>query len=68
MTGRYSIMAEKRKIIFSFDDGPHPINALNAICAVLRKNAIKAEFYVRGDEAKQYPNAVRMIASQGHKV
>ncbi|WP_207787560.1 polysaccharide deacetylase family protein [Candidatus Thiosymbion oneisti] len=61
-------MTEYRKIIFSFDDGPHPIKALNDICTVLRKSAIKAEFYVRGDEAEKYRDAVRMIAGQGHKV
>ncbi|MCP4119530.1 MAG: polysaccharide deacetylase family protein [Desulfobacteraceae bacterium] len=61
-------MPEKRKIIFSFDDGPAPIGALNAILRVLQKNAIKAEFFVLGSEVKQYPAETRFIAIQGHKI
>ncbi len=45
-------MPEKRKIIFSFDAGPAPLGALNAILRGLQKNAIKAEFFVLGSEGK----------------
>jgi peptidoglycan/xylan/chitin deacetylase (PgdA/CDA1 family) len=61
-------MPENRKIIFSFDDGPAPVNALNTILAVLQKNAIKAEFYVLGSEVQKYPAAARLIVSQGHRI
>jgi len=61
-------MTEKRKIIFSFDDGPHPVKVLDGILAVLQRDTIKAEFYVLGSEAEKYPGAVRDIASRGHRV
>lgn len=61
-------MADTRKIIFSFDDGPAPIGALNAILAVLQSNAIKAEFYVLGSEVERYPVAARSIVRRGHKI
>lgn len=61
-------MTENRKIVFSFDDGPAPVGALNSILSVLQKNAVKAEFYVLGGEVKKYPAAARSIVSQGHKI
>lgn len=60
-------MAENRKIIFSFDDGPNPIAALKTILAALKKHNIKAEFYLLGKEVKQNPSAARLITSEGHK-
>lgn len=61
-------MTENRKIIFSFDDGPAPIGALNAILRVLQNNVIKAEFFVLGSEVEKYPAETRFIAIQGHKI
>ncbi len=61
-------MLENRKIIFSFDDGPAPIGPLNTILNVLQSNAIKAEFYVLGNEVKKYPAAARSILSKGHSI
>ncbi len=46
-------MTEKRKIIFSFDDGPNPTGALNTILNTLQKNLITAEFYVLGNEVER---------------
>jgi peptidoglycan/xylan/chitin deacetylase (PgdA/CDA1 family) len=61
-------MTENRKIIFSFDDGPAPVGALKLILPLLKKNDIKAEFYVLGSEVKKYPGAARLIVTQGHKI
>lgn len=61
-------MAENRKIVFTFDDGPAPESALNTILMVLQKNGIKAEFYVLGSEVKKYPSAARSITTKGHKI
>jgi peptidoglycan-N-acetylglucosamine deacetylase len=61
-------MAENRKIVFSFDDGPAPVTALDAILMVLQKYRIKAEFYVLGSEVQKYPSAARLITSKGHKI
>lgn len=67
-------MAEKKKIgtgkslVLTFDDGPEPVDALNAILNTLSKNSIRAEFYLRGDEVKRNPNLAKTIASQGHTI
>jgi peptidoglycan/xylan/chitin deacetylase (PgdA/CDA1 family) len=61
-------MEENRKIVISFDDGPAPVSALDAILGVLQKNHIKAEFYVLGSEVRKYPSAARLITTKGHKI
>ena len=49
----------------SFDDGPAPVGALLSILETLKKNGIKAEFYVLGSEVKKYPKQTKMIVDQG---
>jgi peptidoglycan/xylan/chitin deacetylase (PgdA/CDA1 family) len=60
-------MAENRKVILSFDDGPRPEKALKSILTVLQGNGIKAEFYLLGSEVESNPSATKLITSQGHK-
>ncbi|WP_369596311.1 polysaccharide deacetylase family protein [Nitrosospira multiformis] len=38
---------------------------MESILGTLRENDIKAEFYVLGDEVRQFPEAARMIVDQG---
>lgn len=61
-------MSIKRKIIFSFDDGPDPAEALKSILNTLRKNLITAEFYVLGNEVEKNPDAAESIVAMGHKI
>ena len=61
-------MEEKRKIIFSFDDGPAPTKALNMILTALENHGIKAEFYVLGSEVERNPSAAKLIVTKGHKI
>ena len=61
-------MAEDRKVIFSFDDGPAPTGALGEILKILSSSNISAEFYVLGAEVKKYPAAARSIVAQGHTI
>lgn len=61
-------MTEKRKIIFSFDDGPAPVEALNVIFDILKENGIMAEFYLVGGEVEKYADAARSIVAQGHRI
>lgn len=42
-------MSENRSVVFSFDDGPGPVGALNRILTTLQAAAVKAEFYVLGN-------------------
>jgi len=61
-------MTERRKIIFSFDDGPNPAGALSTILNTLQKNLITAEFYVLGNEVERNPSAAKSIVTKGHKI
>jgi peptidoglycan/xylan/chitin deacetylase (PgdA/CDA1 family) len=61
-------MAENRKLLLSFDDGPEPTDALRQILGVLATNRIKAEFYVLGSEVDRSGVAAAQIAAQGHKI
>ena len=61
-------MPETRKIVFSFDDGPAPVESLKTILVVLQRNGIKAEFYVLGKEVERFQSAALSIVAQGHKI
>ena len=56
------MLGDGKRIALSFDDGPGPVSALESILETLRENDIKAEFYVLGDEFRQFPEATRMIS------
>lgn len=62
------MLGQGKTLILSFDDGPGPVVALTSILKTLGENAIKAEFYVHGDEVQRYPDAAKMIVSRGHKI
>lgn len=62
------MLGDGKRIVLSFDDGPGPASALESILGTLRENDIKAEFYVLGDEVRQFPEAARMIVDQGHDI
>lgn len=52
-------------VALTFDDGPSPIYTPQ-ILAILKKNNIKATFFVVGVNARKYPEMVKMIHDQGH--
>ncbi|SHL64637.1 Peptidoglycan/xylan/chitin deacetylase, PgdA/CDA1 family [Nitrosospira sp. Nsp11] len=62
------MLGDEKSVVLSFDDGPAPLAALESILQTLRQEEIKAEFYVLGDEVRQYPEAARMIVDQGHDI
>lgn len=62
------MLGDEKSVVLSFDDGPAPLAALESILQTLRQEEIKAEFYVLGDEVRQYPEAARMIVGQGHDI
>ncbi|MGH8762180.1 MAG: polysaccharide deacetylase family protein [Nitrosospira sp.] len=62
------MLGDGKSVVLSFDDGPAPVSALEAILQTLQENEIKAEFYVLGSEVQQYPEAARMIVRQGHDI
>lgn len=57
-----------KSVLLTFDDGPSPTTALSSILNTLDQYAIKADFYVLGQEVDNHPAAVKEIADKGHKV
>jgi peptidoglycan-N-acetylglucosamine deacetylase len=62
------MLGDGKSVVLSFDDGPGLVSALDSILQTLRENEIKAEFYVLGEEVRQYPEATRKIVEQGHDI
>jgi len=58
---------DKNLIALTFDDGPHPKYTYK-ILDILRKYDIKATFFIIGVNAKNYPEALRAIADEGHEI
>ncbi len=54
-----------RAVALTFDDGPDG-RTTPAILDILKKNGIKATFFVVGTQVKQYPDVVARIVKEGH--
>jgi peptidoglycan/xylan/chitin deacetylase (PgdA/CDA1 family) len=55
------------RIALTFDDGPDPDHTPK-ILDTLKKHNIKATFFVIGAKAKKYPELVKRIRDEGHRV
>lgn len=64
---RWLVAGEQRRVLLTFDDGPHPewtprtLDALDALGA-------RALFFVVGSEVRAYPHIIRDIVARGHLV
>ncbi|MCX5749372.1 MAG: polysaccharide deacetylase family protein [Candidatus Saganbacteria bacterium] len=56
-----------KEIALTFDDGPHPHFTMKLL-EILKKNNIKATFFLVGKKAVQYPRLVREEMASGHSV
>ena len=55
-----------RKVVLTFDDGPNPhADTTKRLLDVLKKHNVTAYHCVVGQSARDYPDLVRQIASQG---
>ncbi len=54
-------------VALTFDDGPHPQNT-KILLDTLRREKIKATFFVSGSEAEKYPELIKAIADDGHEI
>lgn len=54
-------------IALTFDDGPHN-EYTNEVLQILRKENVKATFFVVGKEAEKYPELVKTMTRTGHEV
>lgn len=61
-------LAPKDKVIaLTFDDGPWP-NSTAQVLDILRRNNIKATFFVIGQNLKNFPNLGKRIVNEGHVI
>ena len=54
-------------IAITFDDGPSP-QLTPRLLDILKERGIKATFFVVGQNAAEYPDIVRRMASEGHEI
>ena len=58
---------DQKKIWITFDDGPDE-KVTPYLIDVLEKLNIKATFFIIGNQAKKYPELVKLIINNGHKI
>ena len=56
-----------KKVALTFDDGPNPPYT-NQILDILKKENIKATFFVCGTNIKRHPDVVKKEAQEGHQI
>lgn len=56
-----------KEIALTFDDGPHPMYT-KKLLEILRKENVKACFFIVGKKALRYPHLVRAIVASGHEI
>lgn len=57
----------RREIALTFDDGPHPKDTPQVL-EVLAKHEVRATFFLVGKYVEQYPNLVKQIHQNGHRI
>lgn len=61
-------LSSKEKVIaLTFDDGPWPKSTLEVL-EILKKNNIKATFFMVGKNVKNFPPLARQVAVDGHAI
>ena len=55
------------EVVLTFDDGPLPPYT-DRVLAILAANCIKATYFIVGEMARAYPEAVRRVYAAGHTV
>src|SRR5659263_87072 len=69
LTGRvfYSGRTDGNRLALSFDDGPRPPYT-GQILDVLKKEGATATFFVLGENARRFPDLVKRIEVEGHRI
>ncbi|BAY91777.1 polysaccharide deacetylase [Tolypothrix tenuis PCC 7101] len=57
----------QKVIALTFDDGPWPESTAQVL-DILKKNDIKATFFVVGQNVKNFPDILKRVAAEGHTV
>ncbi len=58
---------QERTVALTFDDGPDSVNT-PIILEILKKEGIKATFFLLGQNIIKYPEIVKEIAREGHQI
>ncbi|MEH1789205.1 polysaccharide deacetylase family protein [Nostoc sp.] len=61
------LKANEKVIALTFDDGPGPKNTAQ-ILEILKKNDIKATFFMIGEMVKYFPQIAKQVAADGHVI
>ncbi|MEH2025059.1 polysaccharide deacetylase family protein [Nostoc sp.] len=61
------LKANEKVIALTFDDGPSPKNT-EQILEILKKNNIKATFFMVGEMVKYFPKVAKQVAADGHVI
>jgi peptidoglycan-N-acetylglucosamine deacetylase len=62
---RHDLTLKVKKIALTFDDGPHG-SLTPKVLEILKKNNLKATFFVLGGLVEKYPEVIKKIAEDGH--
>jgi peptidoglycan-N-acetylglucosamine deacetylase len=62
-----NIETDKKTVALTFDDGPNPY-ATPQILDILKREDIKATFFLVGKWVEKYPELAKGIASEGHTI
>lgn len=66
--GTYYIVQTQEKVAaLTFDDGPDPLYT-GAILDILQAKNIKATFFILGQNARQNPDLLKRVYSEGHEI
>ncbi|MGW1166383.1 bifunctional polysaccharide deacetylase/glycosyltransferase family 2 protein [Streptomyces sp. NPDC002550] len=66
-TSAHTVQVKDRTIALTFDDGPDPVWTPR-ILDVLRRDHVRATFFVVGTEVADHPDLVRRMVADGHQI
>lgn len=66
-TYRQTLDLKKNEVVLTFDDGPNPVTTTRVLDA-LKRECVKATFFLIGQNAEKYPTLVRREVQEGHTV
>jgi peptidoglycan/xylan/chitin deacetylase (PgdA/CDA1 family) len=63
----YYVHAGPRSLALTFDDGPSPVYTPEVL-SILRQYGVTATFFMIGANAAKFPDTVRQVVEEGHRV
>lgn len=62
-----SLPLQDHEVVLTFDDGPLPPHT-ERILDILAENCVKADYFLVGEMAREFPDVVRRIYNSGHVI